>query len=1339
MAAILQESSSQPADITRAVSYHGFLHDFDGDTQPLPSHIYREHKSGAQSFPESGQDAFGHGSGPGLVNLFDDWKSPSQFTVVDHIPKGTDIHSIDDSAPEDGSQGIFSSLRKDCNPKTPGLSNRKDLRRDVLSPETSLKTPAHINAFLNMGAPPLLTATQMFDNTQAMSSPAQDLTKSDPIDSRPSPNFHHIETLSPSDRTQSSPIKPPVVETPRVLVGPRDTYKPMDESQKRREQAWRKQQLQSEKVQFDGDDSLTSDFIRDRFHQYKNYHNRGVAKASRGSAERTKDQRPSASRRVDKDNLVSQDTAVIELDGADLVEQSDDESIKDYDDMAQPKMPPQKVNNNDSEQPVDIDFVSSSKVANTQPGLVQRTNGLGNGFKHGMVDSNHEVEVPNSASERYRTNNTQVTDHDSLQPMPIDLSPVAPFVPASQFPPSPSPTRVVITSSPGVNGHSNTNRPPFSSVIASNIASSSPFPSGDVESRATIKDSEAIFNKRREIDNDCVPASSITPIPIVSSGDSDVLVLKSVTTEKSNENQGKNATNSNGVIYETAPLHLLGSKTMSFHGRITNESPRKVGSPPPALADIAKQLQHSQKSTSSDVDLAQLTEGLENNDPDFFKVIKKQAQVPSSSSKGPRKRKVDGEDRSVCFDFVTDDPHDVDAAETAKGLETGDRREITTPERDSQRKRRKIERPNGHVLARKMIDKDVIDETVMNVDDKDYLNVPAYRQQRTSATNSRTLDEGDLARKGKLKKRISRARSPSPSLVKQSDEPQVRVSARSHVRNAEGHVSKNSKADEVNAPVDEVHDTDAVNPVNVDNSAPACSDRVLALFNGTVYGFYPATCTNISGSGPLTKYEVKFDDGTQNVIDLAHICAFDLRVDDIVKVDMPQMRSNLYQVVGFEESAIQADGEKAIATDMHGHTAVKLRIKPKINGKGAAIPSKSKKVEIVTVPIRYIYVTSTMWSKFRIRVYQHEPGHKTEAPRSGTPSIINPSTPSTPTSRSRRQTLNSGHIPSHLSTIPFPTQKGNLFHNMAFAISLTPSSTIPQRERDALVLRITEQGGRILKEGLHELFHPPSFSSSTSPASSPQDALPLTVENNKLGFVALIADSHSRTQKYIQALALSLPIIHYRWIEDCIRRNHLLEWENYLLPSGESSFLHGAVKSRVLVTSTYNAENTEAGLCGVLSRRKKLLNGGGSGVLLYANTKEANTTTGKGKGKNGKEDDKRSLYAFLSLAIGAEKVDMVDGLQKLKTRLVKEQGWKWIYASAELVDSIVDALGGKTVGLESREKVGKRKKSLNTTGGDEEEYNGRIDVDKLSTELQSGIRVVSDEYVIQSLILGALI
>ncbi|EAQ86445.1 hypothetical protein CHGG_07698 [Chaetomium globosum CBS 148.51] len=306
-----------------------------------------------------------------------------------------------------------------------------------------------------------------------------------------------------------------------------------------------------------------------------------------------------------------------------------------------------------------------------------------------------------------------------------------------------------------------------------------------------------------------------------------------------------------------------------------------------------------------------------------------------------------------------------------------------------------------------------------------------------------------------------------------------------------------------------------------------------------------------------------------------------------------------------------------------------------------------------------------------------------------------------------RSTSRSGH-----STMkPPPTQRNQkLFENMAFAISF--QSRKPGENNDqyhsridfsAMVQkRIKQAGGRILENGFDELFEvSPMATPSSSPTSTSnaEAEISLTPEGQTTGFTALIADGHSRKAKYMQALALGLPCIAVRWVTACLERNELVDWTPYLLCAGQSTFLGDAIRSRTL--SPYRASTAK--LAGVIDQREKLL----EGSRILAVVKKA-------------QEGKKMAYVFLARVLGAS-LTRVYSVEEAKAemRAAEDAGqpFDWVYVDGKLDEETLFAVG--PVG-------GKKRKRASAAS-----FAAQPPVKR--------VRTLSDELVIQSLILGRLI
>lgn len=274
---------------------------------------------------------------------------------------------------------------------------------------------------------------------------------------------------------------------------------------------------------------------------------------------------------------------------------------------------------------------------------------------------------------------------------------------------------------------------------------------------------------------------------------------------------------------------------------------------------------------------------------------------------------------------------------------------------------------------------------------------------------------------------------------------------------------------------------------------------------------------------------------------------------------------------------------------------------------------------------------------------------------------------------------------------------GRLFDGMVFALSF--SNQFKAQERKKIETKIAQSGGTILAEGFQDMFEHSSIMNTMSPVMDEQDALRLTKPSGESGFTALIADNHSRKVKYMQALALGLPCLAPQWITTCLNKGAIVEWEPYLLCAGASTVLGNALRSRIL--TPYSA--AEARLAEVIDQRPRLLDG--QRVLVVVDSKKS-------------RNEAKEPYIFLASVLGPS-ISRVFSTQQAREVLLEHQKagnpFDWLYldkgtGTVEAVLASTDITGNR-----------KRRKSTATQATIE------------------NIRVLDDELVIQSLILGRMV
>ena len=496
-------------------------------------------------------------------------------------------------------------------------------------------------------------------------------------------------------------------------------------------------------------------------------------------------------------------------------------------------------------------------------------------------------------------------------------------------------------------------------------------------------------------------------------------------------------------------------------------------------------------------------------------------------------------------------------------------------------------------------------------------------------------------------------------------------------------------------------------------------DRVFAYFNGRPFpAYYPATC--IAGlAGELPRYMIRFDDGQDIEIGGSGIKRLELRKGDSVKIEGPKGRD--YLVQGFADQQLptvedpgttsKAAAPKAkilpMYTDVFGHATVIL-----VDKKHQSVSEKDAKP--FSFPIRDICVSQRMWSSFQDRPYvpTFPPSFSLETPTD---------TPSAPCTPARSCRTKNSFLADPRSFNTSTTKQKGIFANVVFATSHIDSD----EARKQLENQILSNGGRLLGDGFDELFNIPPLELASASKKTPVNSFFRPTQTSQtLGFTCLIAASHNRKPKYIQALSLGIPCLATRWVYDCISKQRLLPWQFYLLASGDSHFLAGAAHSRILPAYDPNF----ATLLKIISNRPKLLEG--ESVLMILRPKE---------------EEEMKFFTLIMYALGARIVAKASSLDDASRALAKHPpkdgttSWDRIWiseheAKAEkylfgTTTTTTTSTTTTTIGLGKKRKRGGQSYS---TGAPTPTAGGTI--------LAGGKKqVIGNEYVIQSLILGQLV
>ncbi|KAJ6261494.1 hypothetical protein Dda_4164 [Drechslerella dactyloides] len=434
--------------------------------------------------------------------------------------------------------------------------------------------------------------------------------------------------------------------------------------------------------------------------------------------------------------------------------------------------------------------------------------------------------------------------------------------------------------------------------------------------------------------------------------------------------------------------------------------------------------------------------------------------------------------------------------------------------------------------------------------------------------------------------------------------------------------------------------------------------RVFAQWN-TAY--YPAVVTELPRFNESVTARFV---GGESFVRLDRMKRLELSVGDNVKISGQGQKvwavQEVYSSTATSEDRANTESqlEREAVLDVHGNNMVKLKHKTS--------------EEIVEVQICDIVLNAAQFNSLKTKTVEVEYSMQSDE---NTPifkkedSILE-----TPSKLSRRNTpnvmLGTQKIKSLKLSASSSKGRQGIFSGMQFTISLTGEST---KDRAILSSMLQRDGGQILEDGFDDIFLP------VNPDIAELSPRPGWSE---IKFTAVISDRASTTSKYLQALALGIPCLSPKWVEDSVQSKAALSWHNYLLPAGESQYLDGAIKSRTIDWIDTKA----ATFADMFSRRPKLMNG--MNVIIHTASRAKNEP---------------QIYPFLIHAMGPNEARYVGSVEEVNKLLkAKKPATRWHYILSK-----------------------DEKPKFNLKGR--------------ARDVASSVKVVSHEWVKQSLIFGKLL
>ncbi|EPS39860.1 hypothetical protein H072_6352 [Dactylellina haptotyla CBS 200.50] len=391
--------------------------------------------------------------------------------------------------------------------------------------------------------------------------------------------------------------------------------------------------------------------------------------------------------------------------------------------------------------------------------------------------------------------------------------------------------------------------------------------------------------------------------------------------------------------------------------------------------------------------------------------------------------------------------------------------------------------------------------------------------------------------------------------------------------------------------------------------------------------FYPALVhelPNLNESTP-TRFV-----GGEISVRLNRIKRLHLSPGDMVKIHGQRQKvwivQNVYKSSATlnERTKTESQLEREEVLDVHGNDMVKLKHKASS--------------ELLDTNIGNIILTAAQFNQLKVKTIDVE--HSLQSMENTPLFKKEDSILETPSKFSRRSTPSVTSNGQKLKPLKFPPStkgKQGIFAGMRFTISLPADSE--GQEKASLTAMLQRYGAYILEQGFEEIFE--TIDGDTTDLVPRQGV-------DEIGFTAVISDRASTTSKYLQALALGIPCLAVKWVEDSVTTGMPLPWQDYLLPAGESQYLDGAVKSRVIDW----VDIKSASFVTMFSRRKRLMDA--MNVIFH---------DGSGKRKNDVQP-----FAFLIHAMGPAHVQYtksVEGVNDLLKVKNSKTHWHFVFSKED--------------------------------------------------------------------------
>ncbi|KAG2157211.1 hypothetical protein DEU56DRAFT_722795 [Suillus clintonianus] len=288
--------------------------------------------------------------------------------------------------------------------------------------------------------------------------------------------------------------------------------------------------------------------------------------------------------------------------------------------------------------------------------------------------------------------------------------------------------------------------------------------------------------------------------------------------------------------------------------------------------------------------------------------------------------------------------------------------------------------------------------------------------------------------------------------------------------------------------------------------------RVFALWRQDSY-YYAGIVHSLQAG---TKYRIKFDDETEDCVDIAMLRQCELRVGDAVIICHDHFRGTVVNISQMESGFVGVEVDDGSDTESSDYSISDIRIASR------AIQSHWKDRTLTADSI----VT-----------------------------VIQPRPP-----RAERS-------PSGMSLMSATSVKQKKpFAKTGFVVTGSVQNEHPEQMKDSVMLAVKHNGGTVIDDW-SSIFHIEGvYSQSNKRWVASQDNFKFKPKPEFEGLerVFLLADDYNQKPKFLVALALGIPCLSHEWIRDDYQNKQTSpDWQSVLLPAGFSETLSARVSQLV--------------------------------------------------------------------------------------------------------------------------------------------------------------------------------